>query len=305
MEGFRGRWIWRCTQCDHAFCAPPPPGELLHAYYTEAGTAHAARAEDSSRVRSIVRDLLLTVRARLRLERWPVGRDQLRMLEAQVESASRDDWLAGARTLEVGAGSAVFSRAVRARFGRRVTCDIAEPSRFYAAAYRRNRLRVIAKGLDDVPDESRYDVVHSAHFIEHLGDPKAAFEKIRRLVRPSGLVFTEVPNCEPPYWDVYRYPDPPHLQFFTPRSLRALAGVTGFEVCSLETSGGLIEGDVGLLLEDTSEVIDDDEVERLLAVRRSKLDAKVGSTLRGPKENLRMVMRPSPSRVVSSTHRGE
>lgn len=293
VEAFRGRWASHCSSCDHVFCEPPPDPALLDRYYAsfESSKEDAAGGLRARVRRSFLGRLLLTLRARLRLERWTVGREQLDALERHVAPAERRTWLRGERVLEVGAGSAVFSRIVRARFGTAVSCDIAEPSTSYVDTYRRHRLTVVSPTLDGVPDESRYRIIHSAHVLEHLTDPRAAFEKLRRLLHPKGLVFTEVPNCEAPYWEVFRYPDPPHVQFFTPSSFRALANGCGFRVLSLETAGARIADDPGLLLADSPEVIDEHEIDRLVAIRRSKLgDPTRVAAASGPRENLRLVM---------------
>jgi hypothetical protein len=302
VAAFRDRSAFHCRTCGHVFCEPMPEEELLVRYY---GGAYAAEAAPTLRARvaaSRIGQLVLDLRARLGLERLGAGREQLRAVLAVVDRDVRPRWLDGARMLEIGAGSAAFSRAVRARWGAHVACAVAEPDARHSV-YRRHGLRVVAATLAGVDDDARYRLVAASHVVEHFADVRAAFAKVARLCESGGLFFVEVPCCAPPYWDVYRFPDPPHLHFFTPRSLRTLAETSGFVVRSLEDAGAPLADDPGFLLPTTGELVDDAELEALLARRAAKLGrrARGRDRGRGTRDVLRLVaqaMRPpaAPSR---------
>lgn len=95
-------------------------------------------------------------------------------------------------------------------------------------------------GLDVVTDTLRpdsfppasFDVVTAFQVFEHLPDPTAELVKLRRLLRPGGLVVIEVPNIATPLvrllGDRHRHFVEDHLWFFSPRSLARLLEQGGF-----------------------------------------------------------------------------
>lgn len=98
-----------------------------------------------------------------------------------------------------------------------------------------------AERMPTLPPAS-FDIVVMAHVLEHTLDPVAAIGNATRLVKPTGRLIIEVPNnaCASlasrgvawPWLDV-----PRHLNFFTPRSLRAISRIAALEVVKLEWTG--------------------------------------------------------------------
>ena len=94
--------------------------------------------------------------------------------------------------------------------------------------------------------ENEFDCVHLSHVLEHLRDPRRAVERIRRLMRPGGVLVVEVPNefgdlftrCR--QWFLRRPPaanlvPSTHLFFFTLGALRRLLSDAGFAVLQTGT----------------------------------------------------------------------
>jgi len=237
---------------------------------------------------------VLDLRARLWPERWPTADEQLGVVVEALDGLGRRLG-SRVRTIEVGAGTAAFSRTIRTAYGEHAQCDLAEPSNDHLATYRRYRLRRVARWLNEIAGEQSYEVVHMAHVLEHLPDVRAAMTSLRGLVDLRGVVFIEVPNCEPPYWDVVHAPDPPHIHFFTPSSLRVLAESNGFTVCSLDTVGSDLATDPGFLLPTTPEVIDDQALAELMSRRTARLHRRAAPARGAPRENIRLVVKPTPA----------
>ena len=62
------------------------------------------------------------------------------------------------------------------------------------ADFGRDKLGVkIITNADELPDAA-FDVVHTAHVLEHIPDPHIAFADFKRLVKPGGFVVLQVPN---------------------------------------------------------------------------------------------------------------
>lgn len=83
----------------------------------------------------------------------------------------------------------------------------------------------------DLADGS-YDVVTLYDTLEHLADPLAALDRVRRLVAPGGVVHIVTPNVEGlqsrtlgPRW--YHYKPDEHLCYFGPRTLRRAVELAG------------------------------------------------------------------------------
>lgn len=95
---------------------------------------------------------------------------------------------------------------------------------------------------------------------------------MRALLTEAGALVIEVPNCQDPYWQYRYYPDPPHVQFFTPESLKLVLEQHGFAEIEVTTCGRPIESerDVGYLHPDTPEYLPRAERARLLEERAQK-----------------------------------
>jgi len=79
-----------------------------------------------------------------------------------------------------------------------------------------------------------YNAAFAWMVIEHLPDPKSAFDEFHRILKHDGQLAFSVPNvsCWEPFvfgrsWYVWEVPR--HLQYFGPRSLRRLLTESGFD----------------------------------------------------------------------------
>ncbi|HEX5235830.1 MAG TPA: class I SAM-dependent methyltransferase [Silvibacterium sp.] len=69
--------------------------------------------------------------------------------------------------------------------------EISEPR----AQYGRGTLGLrITSDITDFEDSS-FDVIYTAHVLEHIPTPKATLNEFRRLLKPGGMLFLYVPNC--------------------------------------------------------------------------------------------------------------
>lgn len=110
-----------------------------------------------------------------------------------------------ARGIEPGEGFCKFSRE-------KLGCDTRQAS------------------LGDLPDEPTNDLVLLVHVLEHLNQPRWAFEKIRGLLDDGGRLYVEVPNLAAPHPSLANICHFAHIYNFTPWTLAALGESCGFEV---------------------------------------------------------------------------
>jgi 2-polyprenyl-3-methyl-5-hydroxy-6-metoxy-1,4-benzoquinol methylase len=99
--------------------------------------------------------------------------------------------------------------------------------------------------LNDIAFSDEYfDVVHAAQVFEHLESPREALKEIRRILRPGGLLYVDVPNYRTlPIMlnkdDFMLNAPPQHINFFTPGTLSAMLSSADFKDIRIHTSGGL------------------------------------------------------------------
>jgi ubiquinone/menaquinone biosynthesis C-methylase UbiE len=92
--------------------------------------------------------------------------------------------------------------------------------------------------------DGHFDVVYAAQVLEHIPSPLDELAEMRRVLKPGGLLYLEVPNNRTlPILlglDDFELNLPPqHLNYFTPATLRLLFGRAGFQVEVIGSEGGL------------------------------------------------------------------
>jgi len=172
--------------------------------------------------------------------------------EAQIKVFAHrfDRFLKGrpaGKALDVGCGLGVFLEVCRDRGWEAVGVDLS------AWACR----RVVAQGLAVIPGtvesarfaDGAFDVVHMNHVLEHIPEPLAFLNEIRRILKSDGRLLIEVPNER---YLRLRYglmnslrgagtepvgPHRSHLNLFTRRTLHRLLERANFRVLALAEEG--------------------------------------------------------------------
>jgi SAM-dependent methyltransferase len=93
------------------------------------------------------------------------------------------------------------------------------------------------------PDAS-FDIVHAAQVFEHLANPNTELAEIRRILRPGGILYVDVPNYHTiPIMlrrDDFMLNTPPqHVNYFSPANLKLLLESGGYSRVRLSSAGGL------------------------------------------------------------------
>jgi 2-polyprenyl-3-methyl-5-hydroxy-6-metoxy-1,4-benzoquinol methylase len=88
------------------------------------------------------------------------------------------------------------------------------------------------------------DVVIATDFLEHLTrfEGLRALDRIKRSLRPGGILILRVPNAASPFGGALRYGDLTHESSFTAGSLRQLGAATGFAEVELNACPPPVHG---------------------------------------------------------------
>jgi 2-polyprenyl-3-methyl-5-hydroxy-6-metoxy-1,4-benzoquinol methylase len=148
---------------------------------------------------------------------WMTGEPELRAWTlGHVRSLVPD----GSTVLDCGSGIGLLLADLADAY-EAIGLEIAEP---YVDFCREQGLDVEQGWLEDIPwSADRFDAVVCADVLEHVLDPQAVANEIRRVVKPGGVVVVRVPH--PNAADVGgggEYDFPIHLQALTVRDLGVL-----------------------------------------------------------------------------------
>lgn len=242
--------VVRCRGCGLAFLHPRPDAEQLAAFYPEGYYAYQPTVAPAPRgLKALGHWLEWAVKMGLRQAFFGYPVVGGRLAHALLQGLLWPMWLrmrllgkdlkvipyrGRGRFLEVGCGSG-SELAYQRRYG--LTATGVEPSASAARAAReRHRLDVRTGTLAGArfPDGA-FDTIYMSHVFEHLPDPAAALEEMRRILDADGLIILKVPNMASesaerfgPCW--LGIDAPRHLYHFTPETLAALVQRHGFAV---------------------------------------------------------------------------
>jgi SAM-dependent methyltransferase len=124
------------------------------------------------------------------------------------------------RLLDVGCGGAWLGEHFERYTGVDVSADAVE-----AARARGREVLQIEPGAPLPFEDESFDGVVMKDVLEHVGDPVALVQEVRRVLRPGAKVFASSPDAQRWVWDDYT-----HRRPFTRKSFRLLFADRGFEV---------------------------------------------------------------------------
>jgi cyclopropane fatty-acyl-phospholipid synthase-like methyltransferase len=145
--------------------------------------------------------------------------------------------------LELGGGYGFFSHLVSGYW--KIKVDMIELSRQGVSHANKNfkNVNVIEKSFDSSVAnlEKQFDVVSSAHLLEHLVSPKLYFDYASKIVKDNGHILLLTPNANSLKYRIFRkywgWACPhEHINFLSPKAVRLLAKEYGFEVDILKST---------------------------------------------------------------------
>ena len=211
--------LQRCSACDLVFVNPQPSEQTLTSLYLQK-----------------------TPESQAEFYRQTVSTAQIAEYD-RILADLRSLVPAGGRLLDLGCAAGYFmQRAERAGFEAYGT-DLAPWVERVAGERGVRNVRCGHLRAAAFPD-SWFDVVHSSQVFEHLPAPGEELREIRRILRPGGVLYINVPNyrCLSIVLgrDDFELNTPPeHVAYYTPGTLAALLSLGGFEVVRTASYGGL------------------------------------------------------------------
>lgn len=197
--------VVRCMACTHAYCSPLP--DEIAAHYEDVVDDEYLRHRNSRLLSS--REVIRSI-----LKRGGSG-----------------------RLLDIGCATGDFLDAARESG---FDTEGLELSSWSSKIAREKGLIVHQERLEAFTsrNEGRFDVITLIGVIEHFSEPAAEMERIRRLLRPGGMVVLWTGDVDSitsrltgrRWW----YWQGQHIQYFTRRSLELLCSRSGLETVGVE-----------------------------------------------------------------------
>jgi SAM-dependent methyltransferase len=250
-----GVWSYRlCPACGLLWLDPRPTrvaiGEAYRTYYTHGSASPGAKLATAVITR-VARERAAQIYG---FGRPTIGLAQLCTLagrfypglantaDALIRHLSAQDIGGDARILDVGCGDG-SGIAFLESLGWRASGVEIDPVAVQAA--RARGLDVIEGDMESAGfDDESFDAVTSSHVVEHLHDPRAFLDKIRRVLRPGGVLVITTPNVRSEllsrHGRNWRGLEPPrHLMLFTADNLFRLASAAGLRDVEVQRTAHL------------------------------------------------------------------
>lgn len=230
-----------CPSCHTLYVNPRPAVGAFTKYYTEAPSVKYWATTFYKETASARREKLWKPKARM-------IRDALDRYDAS-----------GHVVVDIGGGYGLFAEEMQGLASQPVT--VIEPGPDLAAICRQKSLRVVEKFLEhvtaqDLPFGPKAFV--SFELFEHLHNPAAFMEHLKRLMAPGDLfLFTTLSgtgvDIQVLWADSKSVSPPHHLNFFNPRSVAMLINRVGLETLDVTTPGKL---DIDILVNNHTQIRD-------------------------------------------------
>jgi SAM-dependent methyltransferase len=218
---FDGYSFVRCVDCSHVYQNPRPrPADLANRYDEDYKQYEIENAES-----------FFTL---MRLGLADLGFDEI---EASLP--------ADRRFIDIGCATGVLVRHMADRAWESIGVELCEGSADYGRRQRGVDIRTGTLESAAFPD-AHFDLVHSSHVIEHIPEPDAFVNEIRRVLNPGGWCVTVTPcvtglqaRLLGRHW---RSAIADHVHLFSPAGLKRLFSDRGLQPIRLKTWGGIAKG---------------------------------------------------------------
>jgi SAM-dependent methyltransferase len=214
-----------CSDCGSLYQSPRPTTDMVNTYYRESAAVKFWGTRFFRETAEARRAKLFRPRAQL-VDQW-----------------SERVGLTGSRSFaDVGSGYGIFLEEV-ARLGRFEKVIGIEPAPNLAAVCRERGFDIVEKPVEEVED-LQVSFATAFEVLEHVYDPVAFLESVRRILAPGGLLlFTTLTVSGfdiQVLWEHSKSVHPPHhINLISVNGMRRVVERSGFELLDLRTPGKL------------------------------------------------------------------
>ena len=149
------------------------------------------------------------------------------------------------RILDIGCAVGSLLEELRNRGWETTGVEISLPQAEYARQKRNLDIRSLPLEENKFPPDY-FDAILASHLIEHLNDPAALVNEVRRILVPGGRFFCTTPNIDGfqsrLFRERWRSAIFDHLYLFSAKTLSRLLLNKGFTIEKIATWGGLAAG---------------------------------------------------------------
>jgi 2-polyprenyl-3-methyl-5-hydroxy-6-metoxy-1,4-benzoquinol methylase len=211
--------IRQCTSCGMGWTVDPPPeAEAGRFYVSEEYISHTDRKQSlADYLYHLARSFMLGRKHRI----------------ATSVTGKRTGVL-----LDIGSGTGYFAAFMQKRGWQVTGIELNDEARNYSAS--RFGIKVASPGeIKELPSASA-DCITFWHVLEHLYDPAAWLDEVKRILRDDGKCIIALPNFSSAdaEWFGSRWAAldvPRHLWHFTPEAVKQFVGKQGFTVDRIES----------------------------------------------------------------------
>lgn len=149
----------------------------------------------------------------------------------EIESVLKSD----TKIFDLGCSTGHFLEALKEKVGLRVGLELDQA----AVDFIKNNFdfKVYDRPIEEVEIvEGPFDVITSFQVLEHIEDPLKFLQALKKILKPDGYLYIEVPNLNDALLSVYKikgyenfYYREPHLSYFNKQSFEKLLNQSGFK----------------------------------------------------------------------------
>ena len=209
--------IVRCNQCGLVYINPRPGKNEVKKYYPPETWPRAKENID--------------------FETATINNQHWRKV-MKLRTAHLSKYIENGRILDIGCGDGFFLKYLKERGWKAYGVEPGEVGSRYARDVL--GIEVFTGNLEDAnfPD-SWVDAASLYAVFEHLPDPIKTLKEIKRILKPSGILFISVPNFGGLESRIFRgrwlgIKAPTHLYHFTPITLSQIIKKTGFQLLEIK-----------------------------------------------------------------------
>jgi SAM-dependent methyltransferase len=224
LHAIKGSYdIWKCDDCGLLFINPQPAPKILDKHYPKEYHAYAEFSKGGWKER------FSTYLYKLYFSTESKGFTNflLKILFLPLKHLLRGTYIkTGSKILDVGCGSGAFLYKMK-------KCGMdtygVEPSKDGCKAAQKIGLDVKCGFIENHKFPSNhFDVITLNHVFEHVYDPVATINELKRILKKNGRIIMAFPNSDSIQFRIFRkywaaLDVPRHLNIYSPKTIRYLA----------------------------------------------------------------------------------